>query len=149
MLSDVGKAAFSEHMRAAIRNGNEETLVEAISDPSYWVETEFYVRNGVQRERRVNARQAAERLGQTEFNTWYVRGLCARLIEEGAERCKVYRAAEPKWEPGTCAIHEDRTFPVRDVYLAHRAAYWPEPGNPEAPAIPFGPGCHHAIRRVG
>ncbi len=142
-LSDAGREAFPDLIRSAIRSGNEEVLVAALGQDAYWQPTEPYIRG----HRRVNVRQAAERLGQTEFNTWYVRGLCARLSDEGVETCEVYRAALPRWEVGACSVHEGKVFKVADVYAAHRASYWPEPGDPNAITIPFGPGCHHTIRR--
>jgi hypothetical protein len=146
-LSAAGRTAFLELMREAIRSGNEETLASALADPAYWNPTEPYVRDGVSRIRSVNTNQAAERLAVTEFNTWYVRGLARRLMEDGVKQCQVYRAAEPKWEPGECSRHEGQIYSVEDVYHGHRARYWPEPGNPAAFSIPAEANCHHTIRR--
>jgi hypothetical protein len=147
-LSPQGLVAFPNLMREAIRNGNEETLKASLSVASYWNSTETYVRDGVTRERRLDVDQAAERLALTEFNTWYVRGLARRLMDEGVAKCQAYRAAMPKWEPGECQAHEGQVFSVAQMYDGHRAKYWPEPGDPHAISIPFGPGCHHTIRRV-
>jgi len=148
-LSAMGLSAFPKLMREAIQNGNEETLKASLSQTPLWNPTETYVRNGVARERQLNVDQASERLALTEFNTWYVRGLAKRLTDEGISRCQAYRAAMPKWEPGECQSHEGQVFSVTEIFLGHRAKYWPEPGNPSAIAIPFGPGCHHTIRRGG
>ena len=148
-LSAVGSTEFSGLMRQAIRFGNEETLITSLLHPSYWYPTEPYTRNGVTQQRRVNVQQTAERLGLTEFNTWYVRGLSKKFIVEGVDRCQIYRASEPKWrEPGECSEHEGQVLSVVEIYNGHRAKYWPEPGKPYAMSIPFGPGCHHTIRRV-
>jgi hypothetical protein len=146
VLSPTGRAAFPNLMRAAIANGNEETLARSLAAPRYWLDSEPYERNGVLRIRNVNVVQAAERLAATEFNTWYVRGLTRRAIEEGIQNCEVYRAAEPKWQPAECANHEGVRYSVKDVYAGHRAKYWPEPGNPAVTSVPFGPGCHHTVR---
>lgn len=148
VLSEAGQSVFPNLVREAIQSGNEETLTRSLANSTYWNSTETYIRNGVTRERRVNVQQAAERLGLTEFSTWYVRGLAKRLIDEGISRCQVYRAAMPKWEPSECSVHEGKIFPVSEIYHGHRARYWPEPGNPEAMSIPFSPGCHHTIRRM-
>lgn len=148
VLSKVGQSNFLNLVREAVQSGNEETLIRLLSNPTYWNPTETYIRDGVVRERRVNVQQAAERLGLTEFNTWYVRGLAKRLMDEGVTRCQVYRGAMPKWEPAECSVHEGKILPAKEIYHGHRARYWPEPGNPEAMSIPFGPGCHHTIRRV-
>lgn len=147
-LSPEGLTVFPGLVGEAIRSGNEETLAHSFCNQTYWNPTERYVRDNVPRDRKVNLRQTSERLGLTEFNTWYVRGLSKRLIEEGASLCEVYRGAEPKYEVAACSAHEGKIFSVQEVYLGHRAHYWPEPGDPEALSIPFGYGCHHTIRRV-
>ena len=145
-LSAAGRAAFPGLMRAAINGGNEETLGIALRRPGLWNQTETYERNGVVRERRINVRQTSERLALTEFNTWYVRGLARRLMDEGEEHCQAYRASQPKWEPADCAAHENQVFSVQEIYEGHRARYWPV-ADASAVSIPFGPNCHHTIRR--
>jgi hypothetical protein len=147
-LSPEGLRRFPEFMRLAIEIGDEGTLMQAINDGVYWEPYETYVRKGIQRQRRRNIRQAAERLSLTEFSIWYVRGLARRLLDEGVQKCQVYRGALPKWEPGECAEHEGRIVDVQMIYDGHRARYWPEPGDPNAFSIPFGPGCHHIIKRI-
>lgn len=147
-LSAQGRKMFPELMREAIRSGNEQSLLAALSNHAFWNPTEDYERNGVVRTRRINVRQAAEQLSLSEFNTWYVRGLARRLIDEGVGSCQAYRASMPKWEPGECAMHEGQVYAVEEIYKGHRARYWPKPGNPGAISIPFTPGCHHTIRRV-
>ena len=146
-LSPKGLEFFPELMRQAIREGNEETLFLALNNSDYWDPIERYVRDGVSRTRRRNIPQAAQRLALTEFSTWYVRGLAKRLLDEGVNKCQIYRGEFPKWEPGECSVHEGLIVPIQEVYRSHRARYWPEPGNPNALSIPFGPGCHHVIRR--
>ena len=147
-LTNGGRAMFPDLMRKAIRGGNEQTLAADLLNSAYWHRTETYVRSGIARERQVNIIQAAERLALSEFNTWYVRGLAKKLLEENVTQCQAYRAQLPKWEPGECATHEGQIYPVELIYRGHRARYWPEPGNKSAISIPFGPGCHHTIRRV-
>lgn len=95
-LSSKGLSVFHDLMREAIQSGTEETLCAALTAPAYWDRHEIYYRDGRPLTRRVNAHQAAERLGLTEFNAWYVRGLARRLLEEGETQCQVYRAASPK-----------------------------------------------------
>ena len=147
-LSTTGLQAFPRLMEEAILSGNEETLSRALSDPSYWKPYETYVRGGITREKRITPVKAAEFFAITEFNTWYVRGLAKRLLEEGEHLCQVYRAA-PAWNPrGECLQHDGQVYPVQDIYNGHRARYWPEPSKPKALSIPVGTNCHHSIRRV-
>ncbi len=147
-LSPTGLAVFPDLMREAIQLGNEVSLCQSLENESYWTPTEEYTRDGVIRTRRRNISQSAQRLALTEFSTWYVAGFSKRLLDEGVEKCQVYRGEQPKWEPGECANHEGLVISVKEVYNNHRTRYWPEPGDPNAFAVPFGPSCHHVIRRV-
>ncbi len=147
VLSPGGREAFPKAMGEAITGGNEETLAQALSNPTFWKPTESRHRKGVPYEASVNPVVAAERLARTEFNTCYVRGFARRMMEEQEKFCQVYRAA-PAWEPrAECLTHENQVYPVKDIYEGHRARYWPPPGNPNALSIPVGPNCHHTIRR--
>lgn len=147
-LSPEGLSAFPNLMREAIRSGNEDTLFQAINRSDYWIPTEPFVREGKPGIRKRNIPQSAERLAVTEFSTWYVKGFAKRLLEEGIESCQVYRGEFPKWEPGECSVHEGQIVATQAIYDSHRTRYWPEPGRMDAFSIPFGPGCHHLIRRI-
>ena len=146
-LSQAGLRAFADLMREAIGSGNETSLATALNRADFWDPEEEYTRDGITRTRRRNVAQSATRLALTEFSTWYVRGLAKRLLDEGVDRCQVYRGDQPKWEPGECAEHEGRVVAVQEIYANHRARYWPAPGDDAAFSIPFKPGCHHVIRR--
>jgi hypothetical protein len=150
VLSPLGLASWPDIMREAITDadGSEVTLADALNRPGYWQATETYVRNGTARQRSVNPTQASERLAITEFNTWYVAGLAARLQEEGATDCRVYRAGMPKWQPAECSVHEGQAYAVAEIIAGHRIGYWPPPGVSARLSIPAGPGCHHTIGRV-
>ena len=150
VLSQLGLADWPDIMRQAITDpeGSEVTLAHALNRPDYWQPSETYVRNGIAHQRSVNLTQASERLAITEFNTWYVAGLAARLQEEGVADCRVYRAGVPKWQPAECSVHEGQTYDVAQIIAGHRIGYWPPPGVPGQLSIPAGPGCHHTIERV-
>jgi len=147
-LSKIGLEIFPKFMSEAILRGNEITLANNLNNEKYWEEYETYIRDGIRRQRRRNIRQSAERLSLTEFSTWYVHGFARRLLDEEVDKCQVYRGAMPKWEPGECSKHEGLIISVQTIYDNHRARYWPEPGNPDAFSIPYGPGCHHIIKRI-
>ena len=147
-LSPSGLEAFAKEMEKAIREGNEETLARALSNPAYWQPSEPSQRRGKIYRKKISPLKATQSLAYTEFNTWYVRGFARRLIEEGEEYCQVYRAA-PAWQPREeCLEHEGKIYKVKEIYDGHRARYWPPPGYPNALSIPVGPYCHHTIRRV-
>ena len=145
-LSAPGRSAFPDLMRAAVQAGDDGTLFAALNRADFWSPTEEYVRDGTTRTRNVNVAQTSERLASSEFNTWYVRGLSRLLKDQGIAKCQAYRAAQPKWEPGECQQHEGQIYDVDLIYMGHRARYWPV-ANPAAFSVPFGPGCHHTIRR--
>lgn len=146
-LSKLGLEIFPKEMEKAIKEGNEETLADALSDLNYWHYREVSRRGTTPYTKSIDPRKAAEALAYTEFNTWFVRGFARRLIEEGEESCQVYRAA-PAWQPRQeCLEHEGKIYKVQEIYDGHRAKYWPEP-NPDALSIPVGTYCHHSIRRV-
>ncbi|WP_089153797.1 hypothetical protein [Micromonospora sp. NBS 11-29] len=147
-LSAQGRTLWPTMMRNAIEFGDDDTLInDLLSTPGMFSPQEAYTRNGVPRTRKVNLRQVAERLGTSEFNTWYVRGLAARFIVEGISHVMIYRAAEPKRAVAGCTQHEGSIVSVQEVYDGHRARYWPAE-DPNAFSIPFQPGCHHSIGRV-
>ena len=76
-LTPRGREDYTELLRAAIANGDETVLVSALN----------------QHERVVDAPiDAALRLGRTEFNRYYIRGICLRAHAHGTNSVTVYRA---------------------------------------------------------
>ena len=148
ILSVEGLKQFPTLMEEAIRNGNEITLSQMLSKGSFWKSSiDRRIKSGGTTSVRVDPQKAANRLALTEFNTWYVHGFARRLMEEGEEKCQVYRAEqaiEPRCE---CKIYENQIFDVKKIYDSHRARYHPKL-NPTAFSIPTGANCHHTIRRV-
>jgi hypothetical protein len=148
-LTSTGRAAWPTLMRQAIVRGSEQSLIAALCQPLYWDLRETIRRNDTTYVRTSNLQQKAYWLGLTEFNVWYVRGLARKLLDERVPDCEIYRAQEPlggkaEW----CSVFEGRVVSTQAIYEGHRAHYWPPPGNPHALMVPFGPACHHTIRRV-
>jgi hypothetical protein len=140
-LSEMGHEAFPEAMENAIRDGLDETLAFDINHPSYWLSHDPAGKV-------ISPFEHPKRLAASEFNTWYVRGLARKLMEEGETECQVYRADTSKGEPcDKCRQMEGRLYPLAEVYEGHRAAYWPNP-DPYALSIPAHEGCRCSIRRV-
>lgn len=140
-LSSQGLAAFPNLLRKAIASGTEVTLFQELMNPLFW---KTHDRRGSE----INMRQAAERLALSEFNTWYVRGLSKKLLDEGETECEVYRADQPKHQAASCSSHEEKRYSLQEIRDGHRAHYWPKPGNRGVLSIPPNPSCHHTIRRV-
>ncbi len=142
-LSPVGREIFPKEMEKAIRGGDDSTLALALSDPRFWSEYSPSASGGVVK---TVPPQAAEKLARMEFNTWYVRGLSRRLIQEGEEFCQVYRAADNGDRGTDCSLVENKVIKVRAVYDGHRSKL--RTGNQQAFSIPAGEGCYHTIRRL-
>lgn len=143
-LSKEGLEQFPHMLREAIVQGGEESLAEQLSLPRLWAQFEPHPKGGI---RRVEPTRAAVTLARLEFNTWYIRGLCRRLLSEGEELCQVYRAWDGDGSLDECDILENKVLPIGLIYRAHRAKYHPV-SRPEAFSIPSGPGCKHSIRRL-
>lgn len=147
-LSAKGLNGIAEVMTQAIVSGNEKTLEKSLAPSIYWIPRATRIRAGRSEQYRINPLNAARTLALTEFNTWYVRGLARRLLEEGEEFGQVYRAApalEPRHE---CQAHEGKIYRLQDIYDGHRRRYWAEPIDKFALSIPAGTNCHHTIRRL-
>ena len=112
-LSPLGRQAFPDIMREVIKNGNDETLLNNLNHPSFWNEMEPYQRKGQAHFRRVNYTNAARTFALTEFNTWYVRRLCRRLLDEGVNLCQVYRAELAQVPRSECLVHEGSSLAFR------------------------------------
>jgi len=149
VLTEIGELLFCKIMEEYLAKGDEVGLAIALSPTRYWIE------RGVRNTKNgpvpyvLPAATRAKTFALTDFNTWYVRGLCRVLLEEGIAVCEVYRA-EHAYEPrGECRSLEGVVLAVEEVYKGHRARYHPEDTrNQTALTIPVGPNCHHSIRRV-
>lgn len=143
-LNETGRGKFVEMMERAIQTGDIQSL-EAEVSAGCLKSTELRTVNGKTYWAKVPS-NAAHILAHTEFSTWYTKGLARRLIEEGDEKCEVYRAEAAARPRCRCSRLEGNIVSVRDVYNGHRKYHYAVPQ--EAISIPGGPLCHHTIRRV-
>lgn len=145
-LSAAGRASFSGLVRVAIMAGTDDGLAAALEMSGLWNHGAIH-QIGAEAGRPMEVHHVATLVGVNEFNTWYVRGLAARLLDEDVEQCEVYRAAAADSSCTDCVEYEGRRVSARTIYAGHRARYWPPPGDPDAFSVPEGPGCFHSIRR--
>lgn len=143
-LSPLGRERFRAIMEEAIRNGTEDSLAKALEPREMWTEFEASPLGGI---RRTEPARAAKTLARMEFNTWYVRGLCRRLMEEGERLVQVYRAEAADAPGDVCDAYENLFLEIRHIYNGHRIKYWPE-RNDKAFSVPCGPQCRHSVRRI-
>lgn len=143
LMTIRGARALPDLLRMTLREGDDDTLGEVLSDPMFWIPTERTLDGA---SRAVNYKQAAKRIARVEFNTWYVRALSITLMREGAPKCQVVAASERAWDP-ECNTHHNALVEPSVVYAGHRARYWPSPRFGIF-SIPSSPGCRHTIRRL-
>ena len=117
-LTAQGQAAWPELMAQAARTHNDDWLAQQLLERGYLNEEESYTRNGITRSRRINQPNAAQQLGEGEFNRYYIRGLCIRAKQEGKNELIIYRGkqvAQPRPESeakiGT-SISVDALLPI-------------------------------------
>lgn len=95
-LSPEGARTYPQALREAISDGDDQTFEDALRTPGTFNPTETYARNGKTHQRKMNS-QAPQTLAESEFNRYYIRGLCARICEEGGGAVEVFRARASAW----------------------------------------------------
>lgn len=142
-LAQAGHSEYPKHLRKAIFEGDEQTLAIAISSAHFWNEHEQRIRKGKPYFAAVPS-NAAEVLAEGEFNCFYMRGLCCRLLDEGVAEVEIYRAkdvANPRM--GERVNHGDR-LPCQDVLEDLRSR---DHGASKI-GIPRGPASGLSVRRT-
>lgn len=89
-LSETGAETYPELLKESVLRGNEASLTEALGDLMNSVEV-------VNNKTRKVPKNAASLLAQSEFNRFYIRGICCEAIENGIEEVEVYRGRESSW----------------------------------------------------
>ncbi len=115
-FSASGKTNYPNLLRKAVQEGDEGTLTHALRFIGFWsfpfgssgsrsprptrpvrqtrsgfISSPGFGSSGTNSDR---ATEAAETFAEGEFNVYYMRGLCRKLLEEGQEQAEVYRAQE-------------------------------------------------------
>lgn len=93
-LSDFGKKQYPQLLKNAILEGNETTLAANIKAQNCLNLTEL--RNTNQGTKKIVSVpvNACETLAEGEFNRFYIRALCRRVIEEELGTLEIYRAKQ-------------------------------------------------------
>jgi hypothetical protein len=90
-LTPDGARRYPILLRQAIGQGGTSSFENALADPGTFRTMHTYVRRG----QLVNAKMPAnapQMLAEGEFNRYYIRGVCGRVIAEGSAQVQVYRA---------------------------------------------------------
>lgn len=86
-MTDAGADAYPTLLRTAVTRHDEDWLDSALSDPSYFKQSE--TREGILVSTPTNQVQT---FAHGEFNRFYCRGLAKRAMDDGTEELEVYRA---------------------------------------------------------
>jgi hypothetical protein len=88
-LTDQGISYYPEYLRQAILSGDSESFQSDLDGIGHFNPT--YLRQGKPVKMPSNA---ANLLASSEFNRYYIRGVCLNAIENGSLRVQIYRARE-------------------------------------------------------
>jgi hypothetical protein len=107
-----GASRYPDLLREAIRNGDDDSLAASLRASGCFAEWEEGRRGPKTFRKRVPV-NAAQTLAESEFNRFYLRGLCMRATANDVPSVEVYRAkevAEPR--PESIAMIGTRVDPT-------------------------------------
>lgn len=91
-LTDAGWAAYPDLLRDAVTRGNDATLTGELARPEFWLAQEqSQSSKGKVFTKKVPV-NAHETLAESEFNRFYLRGLCQVALDRSIASVIVYRA---------------------------------------------------------
>lgn len=90
MQKAEGKSIYAESLKDAVMNGNEKELSESLK--GY-----FNAQENVNGKIKKVPSNAATLLSQSEFNRFYIRGVCLEALDKGYENVEIYRARDSSW----------------------------------------------------
>jgi len=96
-LSGRGQAEYRGLLREALARGTTGSFELALSTPGVLNDRERRVREGTPYLAAMPS-NAAQVMAEGQFNRYYIRGLCLRVLDEGGGEVQVYRA-RPSLKP--------------------------------------------------
>lgn len=93
-FTDKAKRLYPDLLKKAIASGNDATLASDLSGPSIFVDAYEKQKPSGGTTMAAVPRNAPEMFAEGEFNRFYIRGLCARCLEEGKREVEIYRAKQ-------------------------------------------------------
>jgi hypothetical protein len=90
-LTSAGRAEYEPTLRAALRDGTEESLATELCRPGHMELPLGWKQGALGRDLPATA---ADGLAEAEFHRFYVRGLCRRAIADGIRTLVIYRAKD-------------------------------------------------------
>lgn len=91
-LTDAGWAAYPELLKDASARGDDATLAASLLQSGYWFDQEQSQSSKGKVYMKKVPVNAHETLAESEFNRFYLRGLCCVALETGCSGIVAYRA---------------------------------------------------------
>ena len=89
-LNETGKKLYLNLLLDAVKNGDEEMMASSLKEKGCFSPT--YIR--ADGRSATTPKDSAERLSRSEFNRYYIRGVCLDAIKAEGENVEIYRARE-------------------------------------------------------
>ena len=141
-LTEEGAEAYPALLHAALENHDDAWLAAELRSHDYLHQTEERWKGESELIPARVPQTAADTLAESEFNRYYIRGLCARTLAEGGTEVEVYRGKEVN-EPRPASQEKiGRRFPARALLGDLRRAH----GVESALGVPAGPNSGLTVR---
>ena len=141
-LSNQGVHDYLNVLREAVREGNEETLADALRQQRRIARTGHRRRPSGGYTIVTVPKNAAEMIANDAFNRYYIRAVARRALEEGIDELVVYRA-RPVETPRPESEEREETTIAPDVLLEDLRTHTSEP---PALGVPAGPNSGLSVR---
>lgn len=141
-LTDEGAEAYPELLQEAIENHDDAWLADELRSHDYLHQVEERWKGEAEL---IPARVpyiAADTLAESEFNRYYIRGLCARALAEGFSEVEVYRGKEVQEPRPASQAKIGKHFPARALLGDLRRAH----GVESVLGVPAGPNSGLTVR---
>ena len=140
-LNEHGQQNYVSLLKEAIGHYNDAWLADQLDKNACMAEFELRKQSGVSRKVKVpvNAHQV---LSEGEFNRFYIRGVCARVIHEGFNQIEVYRGKSVKTPRSESQAMIGKKLPAEELLKDLRASI----GVDTAFGLPSGPNSGLTVR---
>ena len=142
LLSGQGERDYPNLLREAIQNGSDETLAQSLRAHRRLIRTQPRRKPKGGYAIASTPENAAEMLGESEFNRYYIRALARRALEDGIPELVVYRAKTVQSPRPESEALVETTLPAGDLLEDLRS----HPGEPPTLGVPSGPNSGLSVR---
>lgn len=141
-FTEKAKRLYPDLLKKAIAGGNDTALASDLSEPGIFVAKYEKQKPSGGTTMATVPKIAPEMFAEGEFNRFYIRGLCARCLEEGKREVQIYRAkqvANPRPESeARVGKHVDCAMLLADLRE--------NPGGETVLGVPGGPNSGMSVR---